>query len=368
MARELEPIVKKLSKEGNTVYSFSKLGAFNQCQYEYYITYILGDRGIDNIYSITGSGIHSDLESIYEGKNIDLLESLNNTLSELEMLNINFMNDKVRDSWVADMEHFCENFIKPEGEYITEQGFIFEVMPKVYIQGYIDLTQKHNKDTISIFDFKTSSKFDKKKLIEAGRQLVLYGLANEDKYKIQTIAWNMLKYLYVCSVLKNGKINKKMCNRGKWVKEIGTDTKTKDKKTNTYKITKSPLKRDLESLGYQEFEIDIILSESVKNNNINNLPESVQLKYWLEDCILEYEFNKEKKNELLEYIKKTHKSIIEKNHDKEDEWQPRDIENDNFYCSNLCNHRKRCKYLMEYYERLKLGETKKDSEWEDLFG
>ena len=368
MARELEPIVKKLIEDGNIVYSFSKLGSFNQCEYGYYNTYILKNRGIDNIYSVCGSNIHNDLEQIYNGKNVDLTKSLQNTLSELDMLGVNFANDKIRNSWVADMEHFCTNFKAQEGSYITEEGFIFEIMPRVYIQGYIDIVEKHDESNISIIDFKTSSKFDKKKLIGAGRQLVLYGIAKQDKYIINKIAWYMLKYLYVCSKLKNGNINRKMCNRGKWVKEIGTDKNIKDKKTNTYKLTKSALKRELEVLGYKDFEIEIFITESINNNNLDSMPKEIRDKYWLEDCILEYEFSEDTKNEFMEFVKNTHEKIIAKDIENESDWKPLDIENDNFFCSNLCGLRLNCKYLLNFYERLKLGVTKKDSEWDELFG
>jgi len=367
LARELEPIVKKLVEDGNTVYSFSKLNTFKQCQYGFYNTYVLKNRGIDNIYSVCGSNIHNDLEMIYNGKEVNLTKSLKTTLSELDMLGVTFMNDKIRNSWVADMKHFSKNFKAKEGEYVTEEGFIFEIMPRVYIQGYIDMVEKHKDNHIDIIDFKTSSKFDKKKLVGAGRQLVLYGIAKQDKYIVDKIAWHMLKYLNICWEMKNGTIHKKMVNRGKWVKEIGTDKQAKVKGTTTYKTTKSMLKRELEGLGIKEFEIDLLLTDSVKKNNLLNLPKEIQDKYWLEDCILEYEFTEETKKEFMDFVKDTHEKILSKDSTNEADWKPMNIDGDSFFCSYLCGHRKSCKYLHEYYEKLKLGTTKKDDEWEDLF-
>lgn len=356
LARELEPKIKELSKNGNIVYSISKINSFNQCEFGYYQTYIKGNRGMDNIYSISGSNFHSSLQEIYDGKKTEeiLINTLNDLEIEMGMLGIKFPNDKIKNSWTADMQHFCKNFKKEEGKYITEEGILFNVFDNVWIQGYCDLQIVHNEQTLSIIDFKTSSKFDKHKLLEAGRQLILYAYAKElQGYKIKLIAWNMLKYCYISWQLKNGKINKKMCSRKKWVEEI-----------------KNPLEKDLLSIGLEEFEVQMKIDEAIKNNNLNNLPKTIQNKYTLSDCILEYPYIEELKQELLDYIKLTHEKIMAKDVKNESEWKPVNLNDKNsFFSINLCNHKRTCPYLREYLQTKDFVKKEKPiDELEELFG
>jgi ATP-dependent helicase/DNAse subunit B len=42
----------ELYKQGARVFSHSKLGTFNTCEYQYYNSYVLKNRGLNNVYTL----------------------------------------------------------------------------------------------------------------------------------------------------------------------------------------------------------------------------------------------------------------------------------------------------------------------------
>jgi hypothetical protein len=150
---------------------------------------------------------------------------------------------------------------------------------------------------------------------------------------------------------KNGKVKKKMCNRGKWVKEI-----------------RSTLEKDMYKLGIDEFEVEMLLDKAVEDNNLDCLPNKE--KYWLEDCFVEYEITDEKIEELKQYIVNTVNAIDRKDFSNENDWQPVEIDKYNsFYCATLCGHRKTCKFYKKFLEEnADSFEKKNKTDDFDLFG
>ena len=157
---------------------------------------------------------------------------LKSELEDLEMLDLNFPKDRqggdsIRDSWVADMSHFCSNFTPPKGKFETEQFVLYKVNDDRYVQGFIDLIRKNADGTISIYDWKTSSQFSNADLQHHGRQLVFYALAKQQEgFQVKEVAWIMLKYCEITFLGKARKTSKekttltKVVNRGKIVKEL----------------------------------------------------------------------------------------------------------------------------------------------------
>ena len=345
----MEDKLNELKEQGKNIYSFSKLGTFNNCEYEYYNTYILKKKGIENIYTIMGSELHDGIEQIYRNK-LDIekfKKDFENRLLELEMNGISFPSETIGDSWKADVGHFINNFNKIDSKMILEKLRVFEITDGVYFQGYVDaiLPSEKGKPYVNIYDWKTSSKFTGKKLNEAGRQLLMYKLAieNTTNLKVDKIMWFMIKYVYVCSQGKK-KIKKKMCNRGKWVKEI-----------------RNQLEKDLKNNGMDDFEIELLLDNAVKQNTLECLPDEIKNKYWLEDCIVEYEITEERINELKDYVVNTVNEIESKDASNEAVWKPVEINKYNsFYCSVLCGHRKTCKFYKEFLDKSSKQFKKKD--------
>ena len=108
---------------------------------------------------------------------------------------------------IADMKHFCETFYPPKGKFKTEELVIYHLGRTLnpskdelnksdrYVQGYIDLIRENDDGTISIYDWKTSTKFSAADLLHHGRQLVFYALAKEaEGYTVKDVAWIFLKY------------------------------------------------------------------------------------------------------------------------------------------------------------------------------
>jgi ATP-dependent helicase/DNAse subunit B len=352
--------LNQLYKQGAKVFSHSKIGTFNNCEYEYYNSYVLKNRGINNIYTELGSLIHNNVEAIYDGTS-DIEQFKNNytdKMLELEMVGMKFPNESIGDSWKKDVSHFINNFNKLDTKIIQEKLIVFEVADGIWVQGYVDgiVPSEKGKPHVEVIDWKTSSKFAGKKLSEAGRQLLLYKVGIEDNtpLKVDKVMWFMVKYIYVCNMQKNGKVKKKMCNRGKWVKEI-----------------KAPIEKELRTSGMDDFEIEMLLDKAIEDNNLNCLPKSIQEKYWLEDCFVEYEITDEKIEELKQYIVNTVNAIDNKDHSNPDDWQPVKIDKYNsFYCATLCGHRKTCKFYKTFLDENVDSfdkKNKKDDEF-DIFG
>lgn len=423
--------IKELRNEGETVWSISRLNSMNTCQYGYYNSYVLKNRGIGNCYSASGTEIHEKMELIYKDQydTSNFSKDLESKLAENEILGLDFPSDLIRDNFTKDVKHFTENFKKLDGKFILEKLLLFK-LDDHYIQGYIDAIQvieneEGNKE-INILDWKVSSKFSgAKKLQDAGRQLLMYkyGLdLGSSKTKINTVKWCMIKYLYVnylkaekvinyrkckidgwvktirkaihksllaegfteeesmvlmdisvannnlnnlpesvkntywledytdedgvsdthisvCSVKSERKYGKKMCSRRKWVSDV-----------------RGTLEKDMLNNGVDELEVDILLDEAVKNNNIDNLPQFIKDKYWIEDCYVDYEVTEDRIQELKDYVNHTIELINSKNPNDESEWKPVDFEKDSFYCNHLCNHRQICKFLKDYKKGLNLGD------------
>lgn len=366
--RERDKRIQKLYDEGVGLFSISKVNTVNQCLYETYRTYIKKDRGKNGIYGIMGSKIHDKLEEITNGKatEVELLPTLQEELSELDMLNIDFPKDfkggtSIRDNWIADMTHCCKHFVKPSGNFTTEELVIYKINDDRYMQGYIDLIRHNKDDSISIYDWKTSSDFKSKDLLHNGRQLVFYALAKEQEgFKVKNVAWIMLKYVEV-SFMGKARVNSKketlltkVYNRGKLVKELYPYLET-----------------DLNKLGIDEVEADILLDNALDTNSLNRLPKEIQDKYTIKPYVKKYKITEELKQETLKYINNM-ADIFESKSDNENEWKPRDFtitskngkeREDTFYCHVLCNHRETCPHIRQFDELKNINKTDED----DLF-
>ena len=282
------------------------------------------------------------------------------------MLGIDFPKDfkggtAIRDNWIADMTHFCNNFIKPKGKFTTEEFVLYKIHDDRYLQGYLDLI-RHNADkTISIFDWKTSTNFNAEDLLHHGRQLIFYALAKEQEgYIVKNVAWIMLKYVEVIFMGKARTNSKeetlltKVINRGKLISEL-----------KPYIIT------DLEKLGYDEIDIEILIDEATESNSFDKFPEEIKKKYSIKPYVRNYELTDELREEALNYIN-FQADLFESKSDDESEWIHRNLtkvnkngdeKDDTFFCNVLCNHRNTCIHIKRHNELRLLMKTSDD----DLF-
>jgi ATP-dependent helicase/DNAse subunit B len=357
LMRKTPPELQKLFDEGKQVYSHSKLQSFNQCEYQYWLSYIKHQKGIDNIYSIAGGKLHDIIEKIYNNKatQIDLKHELTDIISDCELLGFEFPTEQIANNWKNAMYHFVNNFTKLNRTFKTEQFFLYEIFPDIYMQGYIDAIDENAPDGEDILDWKSSSEFSGEKEKEAGRQLVIYKLAREASgKKVNRVGWFMMKYLNLSYMQKNGKIKTRELGRNNWISKCS-----------------AMFSKDLINYGLDEIGIDFTIEEAISNNSIENFPQEVQDKYTIKDCIKWYDTTDEIINETLQYIKDTIEKINNKVKDEID-WQPiitigNQSEQDKkaFFCNTLCSHRKTCEYLRKYL--IEKEQRVEHDEYEDLF-
>lgn len=366
--RKKEPELEKLFAENKSVYSFSKLNTIDNCLYEAYLAYIKHKKGIPNVYGCMGTEIHDTLEMILHGECDEnaLVPAMNKELSDMEMLGIEFPKDRnggdsIKDGWIANMDHFCKNFVKPKGKFITEKFLLLKIDDDHYLQGYCDLIKivdEKNK-IVSVYDWKTSSQFSNAYLIHHGRQLVIYQMALEQLgYHIKECAWIMLKY---CTVKYMGKktvrskkesLIEKVCERRKIIETLQSDIENK-----------------LIKLGYDELDIEVMLHNAKETNSFDALPKEIQTQYKILPYVRKYEVNEEAKKECLNYIKSTYRKW-ESIEGDEKNYPPRSFtritksgkeSDDIFFCTNLCGY-KDCQHLKKY-----LDTKENKSEEDDLF-
>lgn len=302
-------------------YSHSRLGNFNQCKRQYYYTYINKQPQKVGVYSTLGTACHDTLEELYEGKTNKLNKSyFNDMFLKCELFNICFPKSKydIKGGYKKDIDNFYKLYKKRDGtnkKFISELGFILMIDQNHYIIGYIDLLVLNQDNTADIIDFKTSSTFDKKHTIEAGRQLVLYKMAIEKLYgiKVNSVSWEMLKYVDV----QVGSNKIKIGIKGReWVDKCSSQIKNLMKKE-----------------GIDENMIDLYISKAINENSIDFLPNNIKDKINVHIQVRYYDVTEETKTEFIEYTKNSIKQIEDMG-ENIDFWE---VTPDKFFCDNLCS-------------------------------
>ena len=273
-------------------YSFSRLKLFNECRHAYFLTYVLKVQKRVNIYSEIGTTIHELLEDIQKGKEIPIeerIEIFEDKVDECEIFGISFVNDNIKEKYVENIKHCLMNFEPLKGKKFEIEKEIELEVDGHKLTGFIDLIVHNDDGTVSVIDFKTSSKYAKKDLSKNANQLIIYGLALEQLgYKVRDVKWMMLKY---CQV--QGKRGSKMIER-----------------------------RELED--GQKFEdcfVEYPYNEVIKMECID----------WIIDTIEEIE-------SLTTYDTWEHKEINKGN---------------SFYCNNICSVCGKCEALKQYLKNFK---------------
>ena len=338
MERPKEERLEELKAQGKNVYSISRLNSLRQCPYSAYITYVLNDRGDNNVWAALGSIMHDTLQDIIDNgtSTESLADSLEAGIENLEISGLDFPKDRngnstIRDNWIANMTGFCKHFKAPKGTFKTEQLVIYKVSEDDYVQGYIDLMPINEDGTVSVFDWKTSSQFKGDHLIEAGRQLVLYAQALEQEgYKVKDLAWVMLKYCVVRWKQKNGKIKEKVCEWRNYVSQI-----------RPYLLS-PPVPVDID-----ELKLDMLVDKAVEENSLDCLPAELRDQFEVAQYVRYYDYNQEVIDETINYVNEQIASFKERGTDEKN-FPPTDISKDSYFCSSLCGHNRKCPFYKDY--------------------
>ena len=307
-----------------------------------------------------GGITHDALEAIANGeKDVDCLpDVIQGGLDQTELLGMKFPkdrkgNDTIRDNWVADMKHFAHNFQMPDGEFDTEEFFLYQIDDDHYLQGYIDLIQHIDDNVINIYDWKTSSMYSGEELKEHARQLLIYAMAKEQEgVYVNEIAWYFLKYVTVTFMGKTRMNSKKKTlqtkhiNRRKLVQELVPY-----------------IHADMEEQDYTDVEIELAIFEALHNNSLDDLPPDIRENYLVEPCKVTYDLTDETREDCKRWIDQMIVRFEGRNPEDVDQWEPRSFTkltkngrevDDYFFCSALCGHSKHCKHLADFLEQKRL--------------
>ena len=368
----LNKLKKKYGVE--TLWSWSKYHSYKEDPYGWMLKYIRHEKETkSNIYTVEGGRCHDIIERFYKKEILyeDMVKEYEDILMELNLAELKYnrkdeeANKKTAEKYENCVRLFFKNHVPIEGKVITEQFVTIKVGDNIF-QGYIDFLHKEN-GYYTITDWKTSSIYIGEKIKKECGQLVLYAESliqrgiPLDKIKIR---WDFLKYCNVEYQLK-GKD-----------KETGLN-KTKETKAERIKWVdkiKNNLKMWLKEDGYEELEIEDMVQTSIENNNLDNIPKSIQDRYKLSDCYVYIPLTQELIDDLKEDIIKTIGEIEEKVKDyniymEQDEideaehlfWTEIDDKNA-FYFYNLCEYSSsQHKPYKEYLDNLNIW-VKKDKE------
>lgn len=343
--------------KGRKIYSISRLNTFDNCQYGYYLTYVKRLKRKQNIYSFLGTVVHEICEDLQDRKitNEEAVKRFDVAVFEsIEVHGYKFISEKVQSNYVDSVKIYLKNFKPLEvDKYKNEMEFYTDIAGSVMV-GYIDLITSTNDGKVDIYDYKTSSKFGKKDIIGAGRQLVLYAYAleKEKNVKIGNIMWDMLKYCSVRWVGANGKEQSGFYQRNELIEKM-----------------QNRIFKDLAKQGKEEFEINMLFNIARDSQCIGDISPDIGEKYIVDRGLTYYDYNKETVKELEEYVKDTVSQIESRSTEKETDWLVKDIKKDSFFCNTLCDQRENCKHYQSFIGNNKNNFKKTDEkEMEELFG
>lgn len=170
-------------------WSFSRLNSFLQCPYQFYLIYILEDRGIDNFFSEFGSWGHKLLEDYAEDK-LSIFE-LASEYENKYYKNITFPAppNKWKDLNISYYEEGLSYFENFEGFgdskiVAVEEEYNFNI-DKYNFKGFADLLLEDKDGNLHVVDHKSSDPKSKssEKAKEYFNQMYFYSIPIYEKYK-----------------------------------------------------------------------------------------------------------------------------------------------------------------------------------------
>ena len=351
--------LEELKNKKIPVYSVSRLDTYNTCKYKYYRTYLKETQeGTENIYSILGGKVHSLIENQFilkrnnSNEEIDFRKEILNELKDAELKGYYFSSDKVKEKWIYDIIHFCNNSEFYKMNIIENELHFVLDFDGLWMQGYIDAIVDNGDNTVSIIDWKTSSAFKASEIDKKARQLMLYKIALEEAgTTVSHVYWDMLKYADVSWINKSKKISHRICERTEILEKMELE-----------------FIKYLEETGYNSDEINQMFTSCRDMNTLTFFPENLREKYKINDYLLEYDSTIDKENEFLSYVDDTVYEI-ESNLNNSSFWVPETInEKNSFFCNMLCDVSKYCKSFQQYKEEFNGFQKLEDSFLKDLFG
>lgn len=308
MARKTREELNEICKKFNvsTLWSWSRYNCYKTDRWEYFLKYILREREdrTNGIYAVSGGEIHDIIENLYSGKlkYEDMLDAYEDSLFTMNCAELKYnrsdsdKNELIANKYENCIRHFLKNHQKINFPHMVEHFITIKISDGLYMQGYIDMIyiekyideNGNERKRVHIVDWKSSTRYQGKKIDENGGQLVLYseGIRQTLNLPLEDIVceWNFLKYVTVTVEQKNGNKKDRHIERN----AIGESL------VNTTKMW-------LKHFGYED-DIDKYIDEMILNNNIDCLPKEVREKFSFRDCYIQVPLTEEKINNLKQDI------------------------------------------------------------------
>lgn len=285
------------------IWSYSRLSTFIDQPFEYRIVYLEKSARSSSIYTEWGTKCHDLVQDAYTGKygfdemgarfDKELLEWKENPNG------FSFPSKDIEKSYFENLHHYYHNPKPIEADMVCERPMLYKTedtngKPIVFI-GYIDgeywgVDEEGNKKYY-IVDFKSSSKsgFSGKALAEKSRQLKLYaaGVSQQRGIPLEDIVcrFDMLKYISVSYLQKNGKWRTSLQERRKWVE------------TQEKKIRLLMLENDEDFV-----DMDLMMIQAISDNNLDSLPDYVKEKFVVDNAYVDVPVKEEDIKELNRFI------------------------------------------------------------------
>ena len=382
MARKTSEELKAICKNFgvDTLWSWSRYHCYKQDKWEYYLKYILHEKEdrTNSIYCVSGGNVHDIIENLYTGKikYEDMSEAYEDSLFTMNCAELKYnrsdseKNEAIANKYENCIRHFFKHHNLIELPHKVEHFITIKISDNIYMQGYVDMLfiepytdeNGNEKKKVHIVDWKTSTRYQGKKIDEECGQLVIYaeGIRQALNIPLEDIIceWNFLKYVTVTYEQKNGKTKDRYIERN----AIGESL------INTAKMW-------LKHFEYNEEEIEKYTDEMVLNNNIDCLPKEVREKFVIKDCYVQVPLSETKIEELKADIIDTVGEIDNKTEEyskTKDEnlfWQ--DVTDaDEYRLQNLCGYSRKLhkpldKFLIDK-ELFKEQEADENDDEDDL--
>lgn len=378
---------KLIEKYGEdfTIWSYSRLSTFKNCQHEYYLSRILKKENENNYWAILGGLSHDALEDFYNGKikYNDMLTRFEHNFLDYEMSDLKFVKDEAQNERMIKkykdcMVHFFKNHHIVPFKVISEREVWIDLGIAAFI-GYIDAIHKDEDGKFVITDYKTSSmgaEYKGENLLYKQEQLLLYALALHQMgvpLDMLKIRWNFLKYTNIhynhminVTYLKNGKHTTSCVKKLELISKIApqlkkdifeyhpdADPKEVNAAIKQWKLDndfsnlpqwlqdrytlspvvkvgerhkwvesiKTQLKKDLIEYGLSNMEAEIMYLDCVESNSLDGVPFEVFTNYVLQDAYVYGEVNEENIDRLVDNMIKAIKEIQAKGVDDSSKWE-----------------------------------------------
>lgn len=349
------------------LWSYSRVSTYLEHAWEYRIVYIEKLTRASNVYTYFGTICHDIIQGMYDKEHSydEMSDKFDNALLDWKIKDsgYKFMNENIERGYVDNLKlYFQETEVIPykvRNETPVCVQFKDSKGENIIFIGYIDSEYIDDDGVLNIVDYKTSSKsgFTGKKLEASSRQLKLYAIGVHQTrgipYEKIRLRYDLMKYVQVGYLQKNGKWKYSKQERAKWVSSQENRIRTL-----------------LLDFGYSPFEIDDIVEDSIAGNTIENLPKEIQEKFTTGNCYVDVRITEKEAKELERFFVKTIEEIREKEQcDDLDEAFPEEVidETNEFYYTQLAPQL--LKYNKGYQEKqamLKMRSTDDDDVLESI--